>query len=118
MSQTFCPDCSGAFSRRDVMIRHRRNKHLSDKVSHAYPQSNEAYPQSSEAYPPSQGVLLQQQQGVIQPQGVIPPPPPPPQADKPPPQTGILPLEHKEENTATVLQHPFTMIISGPTGML
>ena len=67
MSQTFCPDCSRAFSRRDVMIRHRRNKHLSEKVSHAYPQSNEAYPQSSEAYPPSQGVLLQQQQGVIQP---------------------------------------------------
>ena len=111
MHATQCPDCFKNFSRRDVMLRHRRNKHIGDKIS-------EAYPQSSEAYPTYQGVLLQQQQDVIQPQGVIPPPPPPPppsQADKPPPQGGILPPQ-QEENIATVLQHPFTMIISGPTG--
>ena len=110
MHATQCPDCFENFSRRDVMLRHRRNKHNGDKIS-------EAYPQSSEAYPPSQGVLLQQQQGVIPPPPppLPPPPPPPPQADEPPPQGGILPPQ-QEEIIATVLQHPFTMIISGPTG--
>ena len=85
MHATECSDCFQDFSRRDVMLSHRRNKYIGDKTS-------EEYPRSSEAYPPPQVVLLpplppplQQQQGVIQP----PPPPPPPQEDKPPRQAGI-----------------------------
>ena len=129
MSQIFCPDCARAFSRRDVMIRHRRNKHSDGKISEAYPQSCEAYPQSSEAYPPQGGVPPPPPppQGGIPPpsppaQGGIPSPPPPP--PPPPPRGGMLPqssklhLEQQEENIAIVLQHPFTMMISGPTGML
>lgn len=116
MHATQCPDCFENFSRRDVMLRHRRNKHIGDKISGVCPQS-------SEAFPPSKGVLLQppqQQHGVIQPPLPSPPPPPPLpppplQADEPPPQGGILPPQ-QEKNIATVLQHPFTMIISGPTG--
>ena len=107
MYTTECQDCFQNFSRRDKRLIHRRNKHIGDKTS-------EAYPRSSEAYPPPQGVLLPplpppQQQGVIQ------PPPPPPQEYKPPRHKGVLPPQ-QEENIDTVLQHPFTMIISRPTG--
>ena len=119
MYSAACPDCFENFSRRDVMLRHRHNKQLGDKKSEAYPQRSEAYP------PPPQGVIQlpppPPPQGVIQ----LPPPPPPqgvplhslppPQEDKPPPQGSILPLE-QQENEATVLQHPLTMMISGPTG--
>ena len=75
MSQTKCPDCSEILSRRDVMLRHRRNKHSGSQVSQAYPQNIEAYPSP----PPPQEELRpslasqppQWQKGVIQP--TIPP---------------------------------------------
>ncbi|VDI38826.1 Hypothetical predicted protein [Mytilus galloprovincialis] len=40
MSNT-CPDCGSEFSRKDVMLRHQRNKH---RISQPYPQINDAYP--------------------------------------------------------------------------
>ena len=68
------------FSRKDALIRHKRNKH---GISQAYPPSIQAYPLSTHAYPPSST-----------------PPPPPPLTTLP---------EH------VVLQHPFTMLLCGPT---
>ena len=54
MSST-CPECEMEFSRRDAMLRHKRNKH---GTTHPYPQSSDAYP---------------------------PPPPPPPMTPPPTP---------------------------------
>ena len=64
---TTCTECDMEFSRKDVMLRHKRNKH---GISHAYPPSSQAYPPSSQAYPPPP----------------TPPPPPPP----PPPEHVVL----------------------------
>ena len=55
MSST-CPVCKLKCSRKDVMLRHKRNKH---GTTHPYPQSSDAYPPSSQAYPPPQRVALQ-----------------------------------------------------------
>ena len=122
MSRTPCPDCSEILSRRDVMLRHRRNKHTDTKIVQAYPQSIEAYPppppppqevvkanpQSNEEYPPPPP-----------PQEVLRPPlPSPPQNNEiPPPQCKIPSQEQADLAKPTmVLQHPFTMIVAGPTG--
>jgi hypothetical protein len=37
------------FSRKDVMLRHKRNKH---GTTHPYPQSSDAYPPLTEGYTP------------------------------------------------------------------
>lgn len=110
MPKTECPDCLMKFCRRDVMLRHYRNKHL--------PKDS---PRTSYGTPP-------------------PPPPPPqaaascddtneitPQLSRPHikrtsnailPENGkkdVIPNEPKAEETVTLI-HPFTMIVSGPTG--
>ena len=102
MFTTKCPECLEIFSRRDVMLRHRRHKH--GKINQAYPQGSEAY-----LPPPPQG-------GITTP---------------PLPQGGITTLlppggiptftDHSKTCTkdgssekSTVLQHPFTMMVSGP----
>jgi hypothetical protein len=48
MSST-CPVCKLKCSRKDVMLRHKRNKH---GTTHAYPQSSDAYPPLREGYTP------------------------------------------------------------------
>ena len=57
-----CPECDMKFSRKDALLRHKRNRH---GKTHPFPQSSDAYPPSSQAYPPSSQSY--------------PPPPPPPQ---------------------------------------
>ena len=58
----------------------------------------------------------QMHDGVCQafPAEEVPPPPPPP----PPPQAGSHSQEVPQGHDMTVLYHPFTMLISGPTGTL
>ena len=82
-----CPDCYKEYSRKDAMLRHFKQKHNS---------SNRILP---EGVPPTQGTSPPPPQGV--------PPPPPPQGVPPPPPPP------QEENM--VFQHPFTMLVSGPT---
>ena len=53
-----CPDCNIKFSRRDAMLRHRKNKH---GINQPYPLSTDAHSPRSQPYPPP------------------PPPPQPPQ---------------------------------------
>jgi hypothetical protein len=48
MSST-CPVCKLKCSRKDVMLRHKRNKH---GTTHPYPQSSDAYPPLREGYTP------------------------------------------------------------------
>ena len=59
----------------------------------------------------------QMHDGVCQafPAEEVPPPPPPP---PPPPQAGSHSQEVPQGHDMTVLYHPFTMLISGPTGTL
>ena len=92
MSKT-CSECDMEFSRKDAMLRHKRNKHgvKQSKRSHAYPPSSQAYPPPS---PPS----------PTPPLSPSPPPPPPQQSSLPPPSKSFI------------LQHPFTMMLAGPTG--
>ena len=87
-----CPDCKMEFSRKDVMLRHRRNKHSS---------RNEPDPQSSDAYPPPP---------PPPPHTIEAPPPPPPHAIEAPP-----PLPPQSSEDQFIFKHPFTGIISGPT---
>jgi hypothetical protein len=107
MSST-CPECEMEFSRRDAMLRHKRNKHGTTRP----------YPQSSDAYPP-------------------PPPPPPPLTEGytlPPPRysqsnekkpyyilktnnpyTFYVPDKYYPDHFMPWV-HPFTSVIIGPTG--
>jgi hypothetical protein len=41
--------CDMKFSRKDALLRHKRNRH---GATQPYPQSSDAYPPSSQAYPP------------------------------------------------------------------
>jgi hypothetical protein len=52
MSAT-CPECDMEFSRKDAMLRHKRNRH---GTTQPYPQSSQAYPPPP---PPPQQVVLQ-----------------------------------------------------------
>ena len=90
---------------------------------------NQTHKETNEPHlPPQQGVP----RPPPPPQQGVPPPPPPPQqgVPPPPPQQGVPPPPHRqgvppppegasppqEENM--VFYHPFTMMISGPTGNL
>jgi hypothetical protein len=138
MSST-CPVCKLRCSIKDVMLRHKRNKH---GTTHPYPQSSDAYPPLREGYTPP----LQQQQQPPPPmrEGYTPqlPPPPPPLREgytpKPPPPLQQLYSQSNEEEPYYILKtnnpytfyvpdgydpdhfmpwvHPFTSVISGPTG--
>ena len=82
-----CTDCTQTFSRRDNMLRHHGLKHGQGDTING-------------AYPP-------------------PPPPPPPSHEevrRPPPPTEAH-RENSNEEKNTMLQHPFTMMICGPTGI-
>jgi hypothetical protein len=68
MSAT-CPECDMEFSRKDALLRHKRNRHESTQP---YPQSSAAYPPSSQAYP------LTPPPPLIPPPPPLTPPPPPP----------------------------------------
>ena len=61
-----CPECDIVFSRKDAMLRHKRNRH----------EINQPYPQSTGPYPPP-----------------LPPPSPPP-PPPPPPQLPLTTLQH------------------------
>jgi hypothetical protein len=65
MDSTTCSKCLVKFSRKDVMLRHNRNKH---GITHPYPQSTHVYPPP----PPQEGNIPPPPQ-----EGNIPPPPPP-----------------------------------------
>jgi hypothetical protein len=69
MSST-CPVCKLKCSRKDVVLRHKRNKH---GTTHRYPQSSDAYPPLREGYTPPLR------------EGYSPPPPQPPSSPPRPP---------------------------------
>ncbi|VDI72109.1 Hypothetical predicted protein [Mytilus galloprovincialis] len=97
MDDKTCPVCKLQFSRKDVMMRHHRNKH---GITEPYPQSSHEDP------PPPQR------------EGTSPPPPPPPQrGDQQLPRNEDMPPPppRKEETEHFVFKHPFTMTVSGPT---
>ena len=89
-----CQDCYRVFTRRDNMTRHWKQMHET---------SNAAYPPPPGAPPPPQGA------------------PPPPRRDSGLPGASTPPsiLSMTDSRDApTILFHPFTMVISGPTGKL
>ena len=101
MDDKTCPVCKLQFSRKDVMMRHHRNKHG----------ITEPYPLTSHADPPPPP----QREGTSPPpppqkEGTAPPPPPPP-----PPHDEDTAAPQKEETEHLVFKHPFTMTVSGPT---
>ena len=49
MMSATCPECDMEFSRKDALLRHKRNRH---ETTQPYPQSSDVYPPSSQAYPP------------------------------------------------------------------
>ena len=49
MMSATCPECDMEFSRKDALLRHKRNRH---QTTQPFPQSSDAYPPSSQAYPP------------------------------------------------------------------
>lgn len=105
MDDKDCPVCKIRFSRKDVMMRHLRNKH----------ETTQLYPRSVPAYSPQEN-------------NPSPPPPPPPQRyldEYTTPQTTeetLLDITEKTQyqpknqtNDKFVFAHPFTGILSGPT---
>ena len=112
----FCVSCDKTFSRRNVMLRHFRNKH---GTSHPYPQNHRAYPPP----PPSSPIQTYQQSRSHH---VYPPPPPPPPS---PIQTYKQSRIFTTATTTTTaaaaatnevenefrFHHPFTANITGPT---
>lgn len=110
-----CPDCLVTFSRRDVMLRHRRHKHeATKKISHAYPQSSGAFPPPPPPPPPPpQGGL---QSLTLLADLKTPPHPPPSLPEDVPPPEQQSDMEKSSSKSTMVLQHPFTMVVSGPTG--
>ncbi|WAR05103.1 LOW QUALITY PROTEIN: hypothetical protein MAR_020472 [Mya arenaria] len=121
MYSTRCQDCHHDFSRKDVMLRHRRNIH--GEIIKSYPKGSKAHLPPP---PPPTSPLP-------------PPPPPPPPSPPPPPPRSPMPqgaphrahsgspdvylgapkaLQQPGDNTIVpnmAFQHPFTMMISGPT---
>ena len=151
MSST-CPVCKLKCSRKDVMLRHKRNKH---GTTHPYPQSSDAYPPLREGYTPPpplrEGYTPPLREGYTPPpplrEGYTPPlregyTPPPPLRERytpPPPPPPHQPYsQSNEEEPYYILKtnnpytfyvpdgydpdhfmplvHPFTSVISGPTG--
>jgi hypothetical protein len=49
MMSAICPECDMEFSRKDALLRYKRNRH---ETIQPYPQSTDGYPPSSQAYPP------------------------------------------------------------------
>ncbi len=49
MMSATCPECDMEFSRKDALLRHKRNRH---GTTQSYPQSSDAYPPNSQVYPP------------------------------------------------------------------
>ena len=49
MMSATCPECDMEFSRKDALLRHKRNRH---QTTQPFLQSSDAYPPSSQAYPP------------------------------------------------------------------
>jgi hypothetical protein len=108
MSST-CPECEMEFSRRDAMLRHKRNKH---GTTHPYPQTSDAYPPPTPPRPPplTEGYTL-----------------PPPQYsqnnEEEPyyilktnnPYTFHVPDKYHPDHFMPWI-HPFTSVIAGPTG--
>ena len=100
MPSTQCPDCFHDFSRRDVMLRHQRQKHYktteivrspSELYEHNMPQSGSQYKRSPQQQPtpPPHGSPVQH---------TSPPPPPPPQhgshKPSPPPPPHGSPVQY------------------------
>ena len=133
MSST-CPKCEMEFSRRDAMLRNKRNKH---GTTHPYPQSSDAYPPLREGYTPSplkKGYTPPLREGntpQLPPplrEGNTPQPPPQPQPysqsnEEEPyyilktnnPYTFYVPDEYDPDHFMPWV-HPLTSVISGPTG--
>ncbi|XP_045173741.1 actin nucleation-promoting factor WASL-like isoform X2 [Mercenaria mercenaria] len=117
-----CPECHQDFSTRDVMLRHQRGKHKSMAPPPSPLIRSEAYPppqlMRSEAYPPPPTPPLMRSEAFPPPPPLMrseayPPPPPPPlmRSEAYPPQ----PPPPPQDPPMTLLQHPFTMMIFGPT---
>ena len=125
MSST-CPVCKLKCSRKDVMLRHKRNKH---GTTHPYPQSSDAYPPLREGYTPPPPL----REGYTPPpplrERYTPPPPPPPHQpysqsnEEEPyyilktnnPYTFYVPDGYDPDHFMPWV-HPFTSVISGLTG--
>jgi len=88
MDNNSCPLCNIQYSRKDVMMRHYRNKH---GTTHSYQQNTHTYP------PPPHSL----------------PPPPPPHTPSPPPPPFTPSPQRKEEHF--VIKHPITMTVSEVT---
>ena len=127
MSST-CPVCKLKCSRKDVMLRHKRNKH---GTTHPYPQSSDAYPPLREGYtPPLREGYTPQPPSSRPPlrEGYTPQPSPPQQPysqsnEEEPyyilktnnPYTFYIPDGYDPDHFMAWV-HPFTSVISGPTG--
>ncbi|WAR17793.1 hypothetical protein MAR_032387 [Mya arenaria] len=127
-----CPKCDQQFSRRDAMLRHQKHKHKA--VNHEMEMVfNEAYPPPPQPPPlnvpppppPPPPPPRRESQPPPPPppqresQPPPPPPPPPPQRESqppppPPPPQGARTSDEINSQNMT-FQHPFTMMISGPT---
>ena len=126
MSST-CPVCKLKCSRKDVMLRHKRNKH---GTTRPYPQSSDAYPPLREGYTPPQTLREGYTPQLPPPlrEGNTPQPPPQQQPhsqsnEEEPfyilktnnPYTFYVPDEYHPDHFMPWV-HPFTSVISGPTG--
>jgi hypothetical protein len=49
MMSATCPECDMEFSRKDALLRHKRNRH---GITQSYPQNSDAFPPNSQIYPP------------------------------------------------------------------
>ena len=126
MSST-CPVCKLKCSRKDVVLRHKRNKH---GTTHRYPQSSDAYPPLREGYTPlplREGYTPQLQPPPLR-EGYAPQPPPPQQPysqsnEEEPyyilktnnPYTSYVPDGYDPDHFMPWV-HPFTSVISGQIG--
>ncbi|WAQ96109.1 hypothetical protein MAR_028799 [Mya arenaria] len=109
-----CPKCDQQFSRRDAMLRHQKHKHKA--VNHEMETViNESYPPPPPP-PPPQGVPPPPPPPPRESQPPPPPPPPPQREAQPPPQGSRTSDEINSQHMT--FQHPFTMMISGPTDEL
>ena len=84
------------------MLRHLRQRHV--EGNEPYPPPPPPPPQDERVPPPPPPPPPPQDEGQ---------PPPPPRVTSPSPATA---LERESTNSKPVFQHPFTMMISGPTG--
>lgn len=129
MEKPNCPDCQREFSRKDVMLRHRRNKHRINTLNQENPGTYLRL--NTDTPPPHSGIPS------LSPPPPPPPPPPPLPPPPPPPSPPTLPpmphnngaiqqqeytpspqavhREQKSNDDNFVFRHPFTGIFSGPT---